>query len=221
MLKFLGVIVARKGSMRIKNKNLKNLGNKKLIEYTFLSAKKSKKLNQIILTTNDLKIINLAKKHKINTPFIRPNSLAKSNTRTEPVILHLLKFYKKKYNCLPKNFVILQPTSPFRTSMDIDNSIKKYERLKSTSLVSVSEPLNSLKSIFIVNKNKLSKSFKKYSLNSYLLNGSIFIRNTKEFLKSKKLIEKKTDTIVTAKINSIDINDKMDLNFAKSLINNR
>ena len=218
MTKFLGIIVARKGSVRIKNKNLKMLGDKKLIEYTFLSAKKSKKLSHVVLTTNDFKIINLAKKYKIKAPFVRPNSLSKSNSKTEPVILHLLRFYKKNYNFFPENFVILQPTSPFRTNVDIDKSIEKYKKLKSKSLVSVSEPLNPLKLIFKIKRNKLIKNFKKDFKRSFLLNGSIYIKNTKEFLKSKKLIEKKTDIFITEKVNSIDINNEMDFNFAKSIL---
>ena len=218
MHNFLGIIAARKKSIRIKNKNLEKLGKKKLIEYTFSSAKKSKKLDKIFLSTDDTKIIKLAKRYNIKAPFLRPSSISTSKTKMETVVLHSLKFYKKKYNILPKNFVILQPTSPFRTQKDIDNSINKYKKLKSKSLVSVSKPLNPVEEIFIISKRKLGKNLKKFKNNSLFLNGSIYIRNTREFLKQGILISKNSNYFVTKKINSIDINDKMDLSFAKSLI---
>ena len=59
MINFLGIIVARKHSQRIKNKNLKKLGKKRLIEYTFSAVKNSKKLDDIILSTDDDRIIQL------------------------------------------------------------------------------------------------------------------------------------------------------------------
>ena len=61
MAKFIGIIPARKGSVTIKNKNLTKIKNKKLIEFTLLSAEKSKYLKKTIVTTNDIKILKLAK----------------------------------------------------------------------------------------------------------------------------------------------------------------
>ena len=219
MKKFVAIIPARKNSRRLKNKNLTKIGKKKLIEYTFATAVKSKKLDDIILTTDDLRIINLAKKYGIKAPFIRPKSISGPHATTESVLIHALKFYLNKYNFLPDNLVLLQPTSPFRTAKDIDMSIKKYERLKSSSLVSVSKPLNSLNGIYIsLNKDFLKKNLKKFESKGFFLNGSIYISNIKKFLKTKKLFGNKSNYFLTSKENSIDINDEIDLNLAKTLI---
>ena len=214
MHNFLGIIAARKKSIRIKNKNLEKLGKKKLIEYTFSSAKKSKKLDKIFLSTDDTKIIKLAKRYNIKAPFLRPSSLSTSKIKMEAVVLHSLKFYKKKYNILPKNFVILQPTSPFRTQKDIDNSINKYKKLKSKSLVSVSKPLNLLKNFYYY-KRKLGKNLKSSKIT--LIFKWVYLQKHKRILKQGILISKNS-IILSKKINSIDINDKMDLSFIKSLI---
>ena len=60
--KILGVVVARLNSKRLKNKNILRYKKKMLIEHTFESAKKSKFIDNIILSSESEKIINLAKK---------------------------------------------------------------------------------------------------------------------------------------------------------------
>ena len=78
----LGIIPARGGSKGIKNKNLKKIKGKTLIEYTISEAKKSKLINDIYVSTDSNKIINIAKKkNKIN--FIkRPKELSKDHSKT-------------------------------------------------------------------------------------------------------------------------------------------
>ena len=56
--KILGIIPARKGSKSIKNKNLLKINNKTLIEIAINSAKKSKFLSDIVVTSDNLKILN-------------------------------------------------------------------------------------------------------------------------------------------------------------------
>ena len=54
------------------------------------------------------------------------------NSPTHPVIKHCLKFYKKLKK-IPKNVIILQPTSPLRNTQHISQAIKKYEKNKKLS----------------------------------------------------------------------------------------
>ena len=72
--KILALIVAREifYSKRLKNKNLLKLRNKTLIERTFDTARKSKYIDKIILSTESKKIIKTAKSFGLNTPRIRP-----------------------------------------------------------------------------------------------------------------------------------------------------
>jgi len=63
-MKFLAIIPARAGSVGLKNKNFRKLGDKPLIEYTISAAKKSKYLDRFLVSTNDKKIINYCKKKK-------------------------------------------------------------------------------------------------------------------------------------------------------------
>ena len=69
------IIPARKGSKRIKNKNLKKILNKPLLVHVIGLAKKSKLFNRIIVSTDCKKIANLAKKNGAEAPFIRKISI--------------------------------------------------------------------------------------------------------------------------------------------------
>ena len=65
MIRITCLICARKGSKGLKNKNIKKLNGKPLIEWTFNLAKKIKLFDKIILSTDSEKIINIAKKKKL------------------------------------------------------------------------------------------------------------------------------------------------------------
>ena len=75
----VAIIPARLGSKGIPKKNIKLLGGKPLIEYTYQIAKKSKIFDRIILTTESKKITKTAKKIGMEVPFILMN-IEKTNT---------------------------------------------------------------------------------------------------------------------------------------------
>ena len=136
MKKILGIILARGGSKGIKNKNIIKFGNKPLIKWTFDAAKKTKKLSRLILSTDSKKIANLAKKNKIEVPFLRPKKLAGDNSKSIDAIEHAINFFKKQ-KIFFDYVVLFEPTSPLRTSIDIDKSIDQIVKSGADSLVSV------------------------------------------------------------------------------------
>ena len=78
---------------------------KPLIEWTFETVTKvSENFEEIILSTDDVDIINIAKKYKINVPFIRPSILSQDSTLQIDVIKHALNFAEKKKNMMPLSY---------------------------------------------------------------------------------------------------------------------
>ena len=75
-MKILGIITARGGSKGVTGKNIKNLAGKPLLAYTVEAAKSAKGLDRIILSSEDEKIINIARKLSVDIPFVRPATLA-------------------------------------------------------------------------------------------------------------------------------------------------
>ena len=138
-MKTLVLIPARAGSKGIRNKNLRKLQKLPLIEHTFKLASKLKGIDEIILSTDSKKIINLSKKYKkIISPFIRPQIIAMDDTKMRDVAIHSINFLKK-HN---KNFdyiIILQPTTPFRKLKELNKIISFIKRKKIKSAFSVTE----------------------------------------------------------------------------------
>ena len=75
------------------------------------------------------KIIKIAKKLKIKTPYLRPKFLSEDNSPVYKVIHHLINYYKKK-KIYYDYIVLLQCSSPFRTNNHIDEAIKYFEKKK-------------------------------------------------------------------------------------------
>ncbi len=128
-MSFLAYIPARKNSIRIKNKNILNLQGKPLITYTLTAAKKSRHINSIYVSSDSNKVKKLAKKEKIEFYNFRKKSLSGSKITMHKLLLSELKILKEKS---PKfeYIVLLQPTSPLRTALDIDKSCKLFLKYK-------------------------------------------------------------------------------------------
>lgn len=138
-MKVLAVITARKNSKSLPGKNKKLLYGVPLVVYTFLAAKKSRLITDLILSTDDEEIIELAKKYDIAAPFVRPKSLAGDQVGHVPVLQHALEFMEQQTRRVFDYIVTLQPTSPFRIAEDIDVILEKVIQGKAESGVTVSK----------------------------------------------------------------------------------
>lgn len=222
-MKILSIIPARKNSKRLKNKNKVLLKKKKLIEHTFLVAKKSKSFDKILLTTDDKDLIALSKKYNILAPWLRPKSLSGDFVPSYKVILHAYDWYEKKFGKVDGVF-ILQPTSPFRKIETIKNMIKIFKKNHRQSVISVSKcnehpewmvKLKNNKILPYMSKTyfiKRSQSLKKL----YKINGLGYLINPSILRKEKTLIPKNSHSYISkSKIESLDIDDIEDYTIAK------
>lgn len=219
MNQYIAIIPARKGSKTIKNKNLIKIKNRKLIDFTIEAATKVKKINKIIISTNIKKILKKNTNRKIYIR--RPEALSNDYASTESVILHAIKILKKK-SIAPKNIVLLQPTSPFRTSQDILESIKLFEKGKYDSLFSAYEDKflywkKTKKNFAPINYNIKFRKRRQVSSKTIIENGAIFIFNFNKFLKSKVRLFGKIGCYIMSKKNSFEIDDKFDLHLARKI----
>tara|TARA_B100000989_G_scaffold171351_1_gene128365 strand:+ start:169 stop:816 length:648 start_codon:yes stop_codon:yes gene_type:complete len=197
--KIYAIVLARKNSKRIKDKNIRLFKSKPLIQWSFDEAIKSKGINKILCSTDDKRIINKYKNYsrKLEFPYLRPSHFAKSSTTSESTILHLLNYYQKKNNYLPKSFILIQPTSPLRKKKHIDNAILKFNENCPVSLISVVK----INNVYVKDKNFLSRS-----KNTFKFNGAIYITDTRAFMSSQKIYhDKKTIFMEMDEKSSLDI----------------
>ena len=203
--KILGIILARAGSQRIVNKNLKKIKKKNLIEIAAETAVKSKIFNLVVIYS-DIKKNEVTKNKNLskNIIFLKREKKFSNNTISSEITLLSLfnKFkYLKKYTSL----MLLQPTSPLRTINHIRRSYKIYTK-------------NNLKTLVTVLKVKNKKNSKNYFYKdnkTFKTNGAIYITNINLFLKRKYLFNEKTYLMPMSKKSSIDIDSKSDLKIAR------
>ena len=92
------VIPARGGSKRIPRKNIKEFNGKPIIAYSIEAALKSNCFDQVIVSTDDDEISEVARKYGAQVPFIRPDELSTDYAGTIPVIKHTIEWMEDNNN---------------------------------------------------------------------------------------------------------------------------
>ena len=91
----LATICCRGGSKGVPGKNIRPLRGKPLIAYTIASAKASKLIGDLIISTDDAQIADVAKQFGALVPFMRPADLASDTASKWPVFIHAVETYEK------------------------------------------------------------------------------------------------------------------------------
>ena len=138
MLKVIGIIPARIGSRGVKQKNIKKISGKTLIEYTLEEVKKSNLIDDFIVSSDSEFITELGESYGAIPNCLRPAHLANDTALTIDVV----KYELNKFNDLINQYthiMLLQPTCPLRKAIHIDECIRKLEERNGNSLISVVE----------------------------------------------------------------------------------
>ena len=191
-MKSLIVIPARGGSKGVPRKNIKVLGDKPLIQYTIDAAKGVFDDEFICVSTDDFEIKSVVEQLGLKVPFLRPNELASDTAGTYEVLLHAISYYEAK-GYFPDTLILLQPTSPFRTSAHIKEALKLYHE-SIDMVVSVKETkANPYYILFEEDRNGYLKKTKEANFTRrqdcpkvWEYNGAIYIINVKA-LKEKTI----------------------------------
>ena len=128
----LGLITARGGSKGLPDKNILPADGRPLIAWTIAAALASRSIDRLVLSSDDERIIEVARSHGCEVPFRRPAELATDSASSMDVVFHAL-------DELPGHdvVVLLQPTSPLRTADDIDAACRAIESGIAPACVSV------------------------------------------------------------------------------------
>ncbi len=135
----LGLIPARANSKGVPGKNARPLLGRPLIDYTFSAAMQSRLIDRVIVSTDSHYIAELAKEAGVAVPFMRPAELALDATPTLPVVQHALDTLEAMEEYVPDIVVLLQPTTPLRTSQHVDEAVERLISSQADAVVSVTE----------------------------------------------------------------------------------
>lgn len=234
------LIPARSGSTRIKNKNLKPVGGVTLLERKIKTAIKSK-IGKVFVSTNCKKIAKISKSLGAEVPFLRPKVYSNSKSSTISCVLHFIRFLRKKKIHLPEYLAVLPVTNPFLKVSSIKSAFYKIQREKKyNSIISYRE--SSEHPFLFVKKNKklffdiIKYEGYKYSdfertqdwPKAYIASSALkiskiqyfnkYIKNKNPYFNKKTFDYKNCLGLKIKNIESIDINDQFDLNFANKII---
>jgi len=134
----LGIIPARGGSKSIPGKNLYLCAGRPLICYSFDVAKESRCLTRTIVSTDSEDIAACAYDNGIEVPFMRPAEFAGDTTSMKAVVLHTIEALRALDGYDPDILVLLQPTSPLRKAIHVDEVVERLRETGADSVVSVS-----------------------------------------------------------------------------------
>ncbi|HDI12705.1 MAG TPA: acylneuraminate cytidylyltransferase family protein [Hadesarchaea archaeon] len=229
-MKILGVIPARGGSKGVPGKNLKKLAGKPLISYVIEAALRSKRLNRIIVSTDDRKIAKVAKRCGAEIPFIRPAALARDEISLIPVIQHAVKYLEENEGWSAEVVASIQPTSPLLESRDIDFAITKLIKTKCDSVVTIcrithGHPYWALKmkgDRLIPFYSRGFRCLQKQDLPPlYHINGALYVRWRKilESWSGKDFgLGRDVRAVVMDELRSVDIDTQLDFLVAEALL---
>ena len=231
MSQVIGLITARGGSNGIPRKNVVDLAGKPLIAWTITAALSANVLDRVIVSTDDDEIANISQNWGAEVPFVRPSELSNDNSPHVDVLIHAINWLQENEDYLPEFLMLLQPTSPLRTSEDIDKSFELAIDRKADCVISVQETLSHPYSVMQVTEDQRLSEFLMSSEDPesyqrrqarpkfYSLNGAIFIFKVDVLLTNKNTYPDLTFTYVMPKERSLDVDTSWDLHIANLVLN--
>jgi CMP-N-acetylneuraminic acid synthetase len=225
--KILAIIPARGGSKRLKQKNILTLDEKPLIAYSIEAANASKYVDRVILSSEDERIIKVAKEWGAEVPFVRPQELAQDHTRSIDVVTHALQTLEDNYDAV----ILLQPTSPLRTTKDIDNAIEDFYSKEATSIIGVCEMEHSPIWANTLDESMSMEGFLDDKYNNsrsqdlppyYRINGAFYMSKVDSVLENETFFVKKNIyAYLMSQEDSVDIDTKLDFIVAQAILKER
>lgn len=232
-MNILAIIQARGGSKGIPGKNIKPLCGKPLIAWTIEAAKKAKTVTRVIISTDDKKIAEVAKKYGAEVPFLRPPEFATDGAKSIGLLEHALNFLKEKEGYIADAVVQLKPTNPLRTAETINTCVELYKASPGIDAVItvVKAPVHPLKcwkfdgefvapfvpeSVFGI--KEASKTPRQKLPEAYGNNSCVHVINPKTILEKHSSIGTKVKGVVLSREESINIDDPLDFEIAEILM---
>ncbi len=228
--KILAIITARGGSKGVPRKNINQLAGKPLIVHTIERALAVKpELLCVLVSTDDEEIAEISRKAGAYVPFLRPNEFATDEAASFDVVKHAVEYYEGKHDSLIDWSLILQPTTPLRTTHDISTAIQLTVRRETDTIVSVYDAEDThpgkMKKLdkdgllipFISDAPWLSRR-QDYTPKAYCTNGAIYMTRRDVLFEKSTLIGERVVPYVMPAARSIDIDTQLDFDIADILM---
>ena len=217
----IALIPARGGSKGIPRKNILAFCGKPLIQWSIDVALQSSLIDRVIVSTDDLEISEIALAGGAEVPFLRPEKFSTDIAPGISTVIHALEQIPDVSDLL-----LLQPTSPLRTSVDIDLIFEIRQQFGVESAVSVvRSPKHPAWMYFMNDMNLLSPVLKtglascRQSLSSvFALNGALYLASRSFLFREKSFLSDDTVGYVMPRVRSVDIDTPLDWQWGEFLM---
>ena len=228
--RLLAIVPARSGSKRLPNKNTLNLAGKPLIAWSIEAGLQSKYVDRVVVSTNCASIANISKDYGADVPFMRPDELSTDMATTIDVVRHTLDMLTQQ-NDFYDYIVLLQPTSPLRNEVNIDEAAELLICKSANGIVGVTEVEHPVEWTNTLPVDRCMEGFfpKEYrNIRSqdiplrYRINGSIYLNKIQSVLDEKALIlNENSYAYIMPRSASVDIDSEFDFNIANCIFQTR
>ena len=222
-MKILALVLARGGSKRLPGKNVRILGDKPLIVWSLNVARDIPEICDILVSTDDPKIAAVCKEERVLVPWLRPAELASDTASSVDAALHALDWYETEYGEVD-GVLLLQPTSPFRTTETVRKGIELFKKNSKQSVLGVSPTHSHPMWTFKMDGDHLVPFMQDHFLGmrsqdipgAYVVNGSFYlispieIRTEKSFMRGKII-----PLVVESSREALDIDTELDFRIAE------
>lgn len=213
----LGLIPARGGSKGIPRKNVLLIAGKPLVAWTIETALAAKWIDRVVVTTDNDEIAEVAARHGADVPFLRPPELARDETPGIDPVLHAL-------DALPgyDRLVLLQPTSPLRSTDDIDAAIAMAT--DGRTVLSVTEAphadwIFAMDAAGLLDIGASKPVARRQDMEKrYTLNGAIYVADCGELRENRSFLGPNTAGYIMPAERSVDIDSPLDWRLAELLL---
>ena len=222
--KVYAIIPVRGGSKGIPRKNLYRLGKDTLLERAIKQGKLCKYVDHVVVSTDDPEMYEIAKRHNVNAPKLRPSHLATDSAKTVDVVLDLIN----ELSIDDAYVLLLQVTSPLRTLNDINKLFQVFEDNieNAEAIVSLAEhddphpaKIQKIEGGYVGSYLGVESMVPRQSLPKvYRLNGAFYLTSVDVLKERHTFMPKKTFPFVMPRERSVNLDSFLDLYFMEMII---
>ncbi len=221
-MRSLAVIPARGGSKRIPRKNIKNFCGQPIIAYPVALALKSGLFDEVMVSTDDPEIAEIALNLGAKVPFLRSEQTANDTATTADMLYEVLNNYQQSSQ-LPEYTCCIYPTSPLLSLHHLQHAQEKLMSENLDTIISVQAFSFPIQRAFRVDENNhLTWVNEKYALSrsqdlekTYHDAGQFYFIRTATFLASRQILQKNTGFIELSELEAQDIDNEADWQLAE------
>jgi CMP-N-acetylneuraminic acid synthetase len=226
----LALITARRGSKGIPGKNVRQLGGKPLIAWSIEAAQESPSVGRIVTSTDSEEIAKVARQLGAEVPFLRPAELARDESTHIDVVAHCLEWLVEHEGYAPEYVLLLQPTSPLRTTADIEAASAIITEKDADAVIGVVEaPHHPFLLERIAEDGTLTAftpsngaSLRRQDLPAaYAINGAIYLNRRESLLRERTFLPRGTYPYIMSPERSMDIDTPWDWFLVESVLEAR